>query len=159
MKRYTFKQTQWYQEELAFGEDGEVKKIVSDALGGVEMSENNVADIVDKLHNNGGLERIFKIILKPYEPTFFGLPFHRWWNKFWARHHKLDRSNIILQLPNTFVAEVNKDFFSFNPYYLTLLSSLALALGLSDTTAMQEMLSGMRRQSILSQMETSQRPN
>jgi hypothetical protein len=159
MKRYKFKHTLWKQEELTYGEDCEVKKFFKDSWGNVEPTEDSIGDLIDKLYNEGGIAKLLPIVFKPYEPTIFKVSPYRWWNKFWAWHYKLNRKEIINHLPNTFIAEVMEDFFSFNPAYLTQLIGLATVLGLTDTTGMQEVLLSMKKRSTLYQMETSQKPN
>lgn len=113
-KTYSIKHTLWYQEELTYEEDGRAKEVLKKLEAAFDGQEKHFGQILETLYDAGVVPDLFKVILKPYQPT----PLHALWNRFWARWYHIDRNRIIGVMKNSEIAAVVADFFLFNTSWM-----------------------------------------
>lgn len=117
MKRYSIKRTLWYQDELTYEEDGRAKEILKKLEELFQGDDRSFGSILEKAYDAGLIPDLFKIILKPYQPTIL----HALWNAFWARHYHLNLSNIpelVGVMKNSEIGLVGRDFFLLNTSWI-----------------------------------------
>lgn len=103
-------------EELTYDEDTALREIVKGKIGEVlQLDMNNMITLLDKLHEAGVIMDLFKIVVKPYNPT----PFHWMWNKFWQSYSGISDGEAIRKMKNSEIAAVLYDFFIINLSWMT----------------------------------------
>lgn len=131
-KRYKIAGTLWYQKELTYGEDLELRpvlKVVSEKFG---SGSATMSELIDLAFEGEVLKQLIHVVLKPYEPT----PYHKVRNWLNARARGIDRSEILLVMTNSQVAEVLADFFAVNTRWIV---DLPIWQSLSSSTFPQPM--------------------
>lgn len=121
-KRYTFHHIHLQQEELTFGEDGQIRGILA-KIAALTNQNSTVGEILDAIYTAGIAEELFAVILKPREPT----PLHMVWNKFWAWKAGVTvcGDSIIAILKNSQIIEVLADFFVLNTTWMQSFTAIA----------------------------------
>jgi hypothetical protein len=113
-KKYSIKRMFFYQDELTYEEDGLAKESLKTFEAAFDSEQKQFGQIIEKIYNSGVVPDLFRIILKPYQPTFV----HKLWNAFWARYYHLDRSQIVRTMKNSEIAAVIGDFFLLNTSWM-----------------------------------------
>jgi hypothetical protein len=114
MKRYWIKRTLWYQAELNYEEDGRAKECLKKLEEAFQDEEKSFGVIIEKIYDSGVVPDLFKVILKPYQPTLL----HAMWNAFWSRRYRIDMTQIVKVMKNTEIAVVVSDFFLLNTSWI-----------------------------------------
>jgi hypothetical protein len=122
---YVIGRALYYQDELNYAEDGLVKYVLKQVLGDT-AAEMTFGETIDRLYDKGAVPGLFKVILKPYAPTFL----HRIWNKAFAC------ADVVPTMKNSEIAAVLSDFFFFNTSWLADLQSMLPGLVSRTVAAM-----------------------
>jgi len=113
-KRYSIKRTRWYQDELTYEEDGQAKECLKKLEEAFQGDEKTFGIIIEKVYDSGVIPDLFKVILKPYQPTIL----HALCNAFWSRWYHLDRTQIVKVMKNSEIGVVVSDFFLLNTSWM-----------------------------------------
>lgn len=132
-KSYRIRKMLFVMEELTYDEDTALREIVKGKIGGVlQLDMNNMITLLDKLHEAGVIMDLFKIVVKPYNPT----PFHWLWNKFWQLRSGISDGEAIRKMKNSEIAAVLYDFFTINLSWMTNWANSVQALSNPALTGM-----------------------
>jgi hypothetical protein len=133
---YNIHRVRFYQTELNYTEHLQVLTLVKEDFAQLSIKEVTLEQLIDKLFLNGTLERLFKIVVKRYEPNVFV----KWWNMFWVKVKKVDVTNPITGMTSTQIAKVLSDFFFFYNNWMSGLSSFNQFLGAVSTREMNSLV-------------------
>ncbi len=105
-KVYRIHRTLWQMPEILYEQETELLGIYGliSELGG---EDTKFGDVLEAFYARGVIPRLFKTILKPFQPTFL----HRLWNQFWSWKHDVNPENLAKGLKRSEWGGMVADFF------------------------------------------------
>jgi len=110
ISRYTLAKTKWIQKQLLYPEEQEILKIFREHDPGIKPGDmDGERKAADELYVNGGLIKIFKIILKPAPGIY---------NRIKIFLYRLNSENIIQRMTKAEIALVLTEYFAFRDIWI-----------------------------------------
>jgi len=106
---YCIRGVYWYQTGLEYLEMLRVFKVAKKYYSNIVLDKQSLERLFEVMFNEGALQELFDLIVKPYEPNFW-FKLHN--NRIAKRKH-IDRSHPIFSMRTTEIARIHGDFFIF----------------------------------------------
>jgi hypothetical protein len=122
-KIYVIHGSLWEQRPLEYGENELVKPVIKEAYKIWSEHQGNLGMLIDELHTRALLPKLFRVILRPHNPT----PVHRLYNYLQRKRIGIPNYPVIHYMTNAQVARVTTDFFLFNLKWINVSSNSVLS--------------------------------
>lgn len=130
---YPIRRSLWYMPAISYETDEkliDIYKLMAECNAPEEGNEPDLQTILRRFYQSGIVPRLFALILRPYQPTFF----HRIWNDFWCWKNKVDPANLQAGMSREEWGTIVTDFFVISGIGILPSNDFAQALGLTGSS-------------------------